>query len=60
MFDGGEVPKDSRDQKRSRSNSVSLVDVTVCRKLTRVLEDEEQGNGPERRYPSFDATAVGP
>ena len=51
---------DSRDQKRSKSNSVSLVDVTVCRKLTRVLEDEEHGNGPERRYPSFDATAVGP
>ena len=55
------MPIDSRDQNLSRSSSVLFVDLTVCNRFIRVLEGlEGVGNGPERRYPSFDATAVCP
>ena len=59
--DGREIPIDSRDQQRFRSRSVVLVDVKVCSRFTRVLESaEEVCNVPDRRAPSFDASAVGP
>jgi hypothetical protein len=55
------MPIGLRDQNLSRSSSALLVDLTVCNRFTMVLEGlEGVGNGPERRYPSFDATAVGP